>query len=167
MIRQLVEFPKVGDEWEEVGSVGLSVLAALPRDVMTWVGRTLANATIIRPASGVMLPASQFWSNRETLRDDERLLKQSVDLFGKGAASTTSTAAQSPPSGVVSSVAMDACIRLGASERALRSRRTGEYWRASQDDLTASGFLTLNQLHIAFHRAPLILTFVGNERMPW
>lgn len=165
MTRQLVEFPEVGDEWEEVDGVGLSILAVLPRDEMNSAGQTLADVAILRPASGLMLPGSQFWSSRETLEGDERLLEQADDIFGKPAPRPKATTTKTRITKVATSVAMDACIRLGALEKALRSKETGDFWRAGQGDLTPSGFLTLNQLHIAFRRAPLILTFIGDERL--
>lgn len=165
MTRQLVEFPDAGDEWEEVDGVGLSILAALPRDEMDSVGQVLADAAILRPASGLMLPGSQFWSSRETLEDDEKLLEQADVIFGKNVTRPKATTARTRIAKVATSVAMDACVRLGVLDKALRSKETGEFWRAGQDDLTPSGFLTLNQLHIAFRRAPLILTFIGDERL--
>lgn len=160
MVNELVEFPGVGNEWEEVDGVGLTVLAALPRNSGKDAGQAFADAAILRPASGRMLPASQFWSNRESLEVDEALLQESGGLFDERPKPTPNRT-RAPR--VTTSAAMDACIRLGGTERALRSKETGEYWRASLEDLTASGFLTLHQLYIAFGRAPLILTFTEGK----
>lgn len=167
MVNKLVKFPNPGNDWEKgewevTAGPGMYVLAVVPRGVEPDPCAVGSAILLLRPNGKLLTPAVPLWSTEENRSDDALLIEEAARLFEEKGERVKAAAmrAQLPVADL--SVEVLHATRVGATERTLKSRKTGEYWQATWKDLTPSGSLHLLQVHTCFVDPPLLLTFLGD-----
>lgn len=163
MANKLIVFPEASDLWEEVEGPGMYVLSVLLREDEVDPCAIGAGITLMRPKGQLLTSTTPMWCTDESHAFETQVLKEAGQLFmeRREPLKSATVEAQIPASGL--SVEFLQVTRLGATERTLRSTKTGEYWQADWKDLTPSGVLLLHQIHTCFVKAPTMLTFLGDE----
>lgn len=162
MANALVKFPESGGDWKEIDGPGMYVLSVLQRGSESDRCAVGAAIVMLRPQGKLLTPVAPMWPTMEARGYDAALLEEAAQIFEeKGQSGKAATLrAQLPIMDL--SVEFVQATHMGSTSRTFQHKETGEYWQARWEDLTPAGLLHLHQIHTAFVRPPVLLTFLGD-----
>jgi hypothetical protein len=156
----LIKFPEVGDLWEDAGEGGMYVMAVIPRPADHPDNCTVENFIVLTSPDAAVSDLSDLWPDAKGRYEEEQARNDAARLMEREGFAAKASQVRSLISQDSLSLPVLLAAELGSTSRYLTARKDGALWEATRDDLTPSGILLMNRLHVAFGAAPILLTFL-------
>ncbi|MFE0472691.1 hypothetical protein ACFW2V_13850 [Streptomyces sp. NPDC058947] len=161
MCNELIRFPEAGEVWEDTKEGGMYVFAIVPKPTGHRDNCTIENGIVLSAPDYPVSDIREYWPDMANAVQEEHVRNEAARLMDREGFAVKAAMVRGLASLNGFSTEMLAAVHMGSTSCSLVARnKDGSHWEAAWEDLTPTGTLLLDRLHVAFGVKPVLLTFL-------